>query len=211
MNYPKYTVRERVADGCIHVLGVSIGFTGFLTLLILSAIYLPITSTTSLTIYGLAMLAMFSFSAAYHLVPMPDWKGLLRRFDQAAIFIKIAGTYTPFALIKMGGLWGYGLLIMVWTVALIGAFAKIFVKDRWDSISIYLYLGLGWVGVLFLYPLFMTLPLTSTILLIVGGGLYSIGVIFHLWEGLLYQNAVWHAFVLAGTSCHYAAIVSAVF
>ena len=209
--YPNYTLGERIADGCIHVAGVSAGLIGFITLLVLSFLYLPFSSTTSLFIYGAAMLAMFSFSAAYHLITLPDWRGLLRRLDQAAIFLKIAGTYTPFAFIKMGGIWGYGMLAIIWSIALVGAGAKLFIKERWDNISIYLYLGLGWVGVLFLFPLFSALPVTSSILLVVGGVLYSIGVIFHRWEGLLYQNAVWHGFVLVATGCHYGAVVSAVF
>ena len=208
---PKYTLGELIADGCIHVVGVFSGVIGLIILVIFSSLYLPISSTTSLAIYGVAMVAMFCFSAAYHLIPLPDWKGMLRRFDQAAIFVKIAGTYTPFAFIKMGGFWGYGLLVLVWVIALFGAAGKLFIKERWDRISIYLYLGLGWVGVLFCYPMFTSIPLSSSILLIAGGILYSVGVIFHQWQSLLYQNAVWHAFVLAGTSCHYAAVVKAVF
>ena len=209
--YPKYTFAERLADGCIHFIGILCGLIGLVILLAFAIPSLPLSSTTSLLIYGVAMVAMFSFSAAYHLIPMPDWKGLLRRFDQAAIFVKIAATYTPFAFIKMGGLTGYGLLFLVWTIALFGASAKLLIRERWDSISIYLYLGLGWVGILFIYPMVAAIPLTSSVLLLVGGMFYSVGVIFHLWQSLLFQNAVWHAFVLAGTGCHYAAIVSAVF
>ena len=209
--YPKYSISERIADGFIHIIGISAGLTGLVVLLIFSIPSLPFSTTTTLALYGTAMLAMFSFSAAYHMIPLPDWKDLLRRFDQAAIFVKIAATYTPFAFIKMGGFTGYSLLLIVWAIALCGASAKLLIKDNWDKVSIYLYLGLGWVGILFIYPMVMSIPITSSILLLSGGVLYTVGVIFHLWEGLVYQNAVWHAFVVAGTGCHYGAIVSAVF
>ncbi len=209
--YPNYTFAERIADGFVHVIGISIGLIGFILLLVYAIPSLPVSSTTALVIYGVSMIAMFGFSAAYHLIPLPDWKGMLRRFDQAAIFVKIAATYTPFAFIKMGGFSGYGLLIIVWAIALFGAIAKLYIRERWDKYSIYLYLGLGWVGLLFFYPMFSSIPFASVILLLAGGAFYSIGVVFHLWTSLLYQNAVWHAFVVAGTSCHYAAIVKAVF
>lgn len=209
--YPAYTVRERIADGCVHVFGVTASIVAVITLLIFAIPTLPADATVSLVIYGVAMIAMFSFSAAYNLVSVPSWKGILRRFDQAAIFVKIAGTYTPFALVKMGGAAGYTLLSSVWVVALVGAVAKLLPTPRWDRLSVPLYLALGWAGVFAIQPLVLSVPLDALILLGIGGVLYSVGVIFHVWESLPYQNAIWHLFVLVATVCHFAAVVTAIF
>jgi hemolysin III len=211
MNCPEYGLGERIADGIIHVLGVAGSLIAVAILIAIAVSTLPFGVTASLLAYGLAMIAMFGFSAAYHLIPVPDWKLFLRKLDQAAIFIKIAGTYTPFALVKMGGAAGYTLFGVVWAVALSGAAAKLLVQPKRDWFSIPLYLALGWAGLAAIQPLVMSVPSESLILLGVGGATYTIGVLFHLWESLPYQNAIWHLFVLVGTGCHFAAVTIAVF
>lgn len=211
MTCPEYGLGERIADGIIHVLGVTGSLIAVALLIAAAVATLPFDATASLAIYGVAMVAMFGFSAAYHLIPVPDWKLLLRKLDQAAIFIKIAGTYTPFALVKMGGVAGYTLLGVVWTVALAGATLKLSVKPRRDWFSIPLYLALGWAGLAAIQPLVMAVPSESLILLGVGGAIYTVGVLFHIWESLPYHNAIWHLFVLVGTGCHFAAVTIAVF
>ncbi len=207
---PVYSVRERVADGIVHALGVSGSLVATIIVLTMAVPSLPAHSAISLVIYGLAMVAMFSFSAAYHLIPVPHWKAGLRRLDQAAIFVKIAGTYTPFAMVSLGGFLGYGLLGAVWSVALLGALAKLFLTDGLRGFSVALYLGMGWSVLAVLQPLSQSVPTGALILLGSGGILYTIGVVFHLWKDLPYQNAIWHLFVLAAASCHFAAIVDAV-
>lgn len=208
--YPDYTAGERIADACIHVIGIALGVTGLVFLLAIAIPSLPAPSTVSLVIYAVAMVAMLSFSAAYHLIPVPSWKNMLRRLDQAAIFLKIAGTYTPFAFVKMGGFAGYGLLSVVWGIALVGAYGKLWLPERHSAVTVALYLGLGWAGLLVVEPLFTSIPLAAGVWLGVGGLLYTIGVVFHVWESLPYQNAIWHAFVLAGTFCHYFAVLQGV-
>jgi hemolysin III len=205
------TAGERVADGAIHVLGVALGLAAVTAMLIGAVRYLPALSTASLAVYGAAMLAMLVCSAAYHLAPVPSWKGLLQRFDHAAIFLKIAGTYTPFAVVKLGGVAGYALLGSVWMIALAGAAAKLLLVSSWDRAAIALYLALGWVGVVMFQPLAAAVAPAALILLGVGGVLYSVGVIFHVWRSLPYQNALWHLFVVAGTGCHFGAVTTAVF
>ena len=209
-DYPDYTVRERIADGVIHAIGVAGSLVATSIVLTLAVPSLPAQSTASLVIYGLAMVAMFSFSAAYHLIPVPHWKSGLRRLDKAAIFLKIAGTYTPFAAVSLGGFLGFGLLGIVWSVALFGAFAMLFLRNGLRGYSVLLYLGLGWSVIVVVQPLFASVPLSAMILLGTGGMLYTVGVIFHLWENLPFQNAIWHLFVLAAASCHFAAVVDAV-
>jgi len=211
MTCPEYGFGERIADGIIHVVGVAGSLIAVAFLVAIAVSTLPLSATASLLVYGLATIAMFGFSAAYHLIPVPDWKLFLRKLDQAAIFIKIAGTYTPFALVKMGGVAGYTLFSVVWTVALAGAAAKLLVQPKRDWFSIPLYLALGWAGLAAIQPLVMAVPSESLILLGVGGAIYTAGVLFPIWESLPYHNAIWHLFVLVGTACHFAAVTFAVF
>jgi hemolysin III len=137
-------------------------------------------------------------------------KEVLRRLDHAAIYLMIAGTYTPLLLNRIGGEWGFGLLMFVWTVAIIGAILKIVFPRRWETLSIALYLGLGWAIVVAINPMMQTLAVNNMILIAAGALIYTIGVIFHLWERLPYQNAIWHMFVLGGAACHYVAILNEV-
>ncbi len=206
-----YTKSELRADSIIHVTGLVLCVPAAIALLAAALHSMPAMASLSVAVYGCGLVAMLSCSAAYHLIHAPDLKSILRRFDQAAIFIKIAGTYTPFALFKMGGLAGYGLLGVVWTVALAGAATKLALDKTWDRLSIVMYLALGWAGLAVIQPLVMSVPLTSMILLALGGVLYSVGVIFHVWNRLPYQNAIWHLFVLAATLCHFGAVAFAIF
>jgi hemolysin III len=209
-NFPAYTLGERVADGCIHVVGVVGSLAAAATLLTLAVLYLPPLSTVSIAIYCLGMVGVFCFSAGYNLVSVPRLKALLRRFDHAAIYVKIAATYTPFALVKMSGAAGIGLLVVVWAVGLFGVTAKLFWPAQLVRTSYVLYLAQGWACVAALQPLSQALPERALVLLIVGGVLYTVGVAFHLWQSLRYNNAIWHGFVLVASACHFAAVVDAV-
>lgn len=209
-DFPSYSLRERVADGCIHVLGVAASLVGLTALLVIGIRSQMLPWVLSLTIYGLALVATFSFSAGYHLVARPRIKEVLRRLDHAAIFLMIAGTYTPFILIKMQTPWGFALLAVVWTMAAIGIAIKLFLPRFLDGLSTALYLVQGWAVLAAWEPLMSALPGTVLTLLMAGGVLYTIGVVFHLWERLPYQNAIWHGFVLSAASCHFAAVMSVV-
>src|SRR5262249_21214585 len=154
---------------------------------------------------GLALVATFGFSAGYNLVIRPPkLKEWLRRFDHAAIFLMIASTYTPFVLIKMNTPWGLGLLAVVWTMAAIGIALQLLAPRVLEGLSTALYLVQGWAVLAAWEPLMSALPGRVLTLLVVGGVLYTIGVVFHLWERLPYSNAIWHAFVLSAASCHFA-------
>ena len=202
---------ERIADNIIHVTGLGVGLTAVVAMMVAAFGSLSAASTASLAIYGAGMLTMLGCSAAYHMIPVAAWKGLLQRLDHAAIFLKIAGTYTPFGVIKIGGTTGLTLLGTVWSVALLCSGAKILLASTFDRLSLLLYLALGWCGIVMIPDLTGTVTLLTLILLGLGGVLYTVGVIFHLWRSLPYHNAIWHAFVLAGTGCHFWAIMSAVF
>jgi hemolysin III len=210
MAFPNYTIRERVADGCIHIIGVTASLVALTTLLIIGIKSQTLPFVVSLTIYGLALVATFSFSAGYHLVVRPKLKEVLRRLDHAAIFLMIAGTYTPFILIKMQTPWGFGLLAVVWIMAAIGIAIKLFAPRFLEDLSTALYLVQGWAVIAAWEPLMSAMPGRVLTLLAIGGVLYTIGVVFHLWERLPYQNAIWHGFVLSAASCHFAAVMSVV-
>jgi hemolysin III len=205
--YPEYTIRERVADGCIHLIGVTASLVALIALLIIGVKSQTMLWVVSLTIYGLALVATFGCSAGYHLVVRPKLKEVLRRLDHAAIFLMIAGTYTPFILIKINTPWGLGLLAVVWTMAAIGIAIKLFAPRFLDGLSTALYLVQGWAVIAAWEPLMSAMPGRVLTLLMAGGVLYTIGVVFHLWERLPYQNAIWHGFVLSAASCHFAAVI----
>lgn len=205
--FPPHTLRERVADGCIHIVGVTASLVALTALLIIGVQSQTMLWAISLLVYGFAMVATFTCSAGYHLIGRPKLKEIFRRLDHAAIFLMIAGTYTPFILIKMQTPWGFGLLAVVWTMAAIGIAIKLFFPRFLEGLSTALYLVQGWAVIAAWEPLMSALPGVALTLLMIGGVLYTVGVVFHLWERLPYQNAIWHGFVLSAASCHFAAVI----
>jgi hemolysin III len=206
-----YGRRERQADALVHVLGIAGSLTAVVTLAILAAAYaLPARSAAGLGVYGAGMVAVFCCSAAYHLSREGRAKALLRRFDHAAIYLKIAGTYTPFALVKLGDTTGLALLGVVWAITAVGATAKLLLPGRLVIMSYVLYLAQGWAVVAVWEPFSASVSTRVMVLLAAGGILYTIGVAFHLWERLRFHNAIWHAMVLIASACHFAAIVDCV-
>ncbi len=207
VEFPQYTTRERLADGCIHAVGVTASLVALAALLVVGVKSQATLWIVSLTIYGVALVAMFTCSAGYNLIVRPKVKAVFRRLDHAAIFLMIAGTYTPFVLIKMNDFWGYTLLAVVWTMAALGIAIKLFAPRYLDGVSTALYLVQGWAVIVAWHPLVSAVPERAALLLMIGGVLYTLGVVFHLWERLPYQNAIWHGFVLAAASVHFAAVL----
>jgi hemolysin III len=205
----EYTVRERMADGCVHFLGVTASLAASVTLIVLAAHILPAHSVIPLGVYGAGLVAMFVCSAGYHLIRKERPKELFRHLDHAAIFVMIAGTYTPFALLNMGGAWGIGLLSAVWAIALIGVATRLAFPRAFERLSVPLYLAQGWAVLVAIKPLALSVPTLALVLIGIGGALYTVGVLFHLWHRLPYHNAIWHGFVLVAAGVHYAAILDA--
>jgi hemolysin III len=161
-------------------------------------------------VFGLSALAMFITSVVYHWASQPDLKLLLRRLDHSAIYLLIAGTYTPFALVAIEGAWGWTLFGVAWTLAILGVAAKLTIGFRFPRLSLALYLGMGWMSVVAIKPMLESLT-TSQLLWILAGGLcYTGGVPFYVWKSRRYTHAVWHLFVLAGVACHFVAVLSVV-
>jgi len=162
------------------------------------------------SIYVAGLVAMLTVSAIYNLWPVSRAKWVLRRFDHSAIYVLIAATYTPFITEMPLSVTSVGLLAGVWTIAVVGTVLKLGLPGRLDNLSIALYLAMGWSGVMVYNTLVETLPPSVLWLIAAGGLLYSFGVIFHVWERLRFQNAIWHGFVLLGAACHYSAVLSLV-
>ena len=205
-----YTAGEKLADGCVHAVGITASIVAAIILVFLVAGALPPLSTASVAVYAATLVALFIASALYHMVPWPRLKAIFRRFDHAAIYLKIAGTYTPLALIKMAAVPGGILLGGVWAIGLFGVAFKLFWPHHLERTSYVLYFGAGWSGIFVLDEILSSFSLAVLILLGVGGALYTVGVAFHLWSSLRYHNALWHGFVLAASACHYSAIICAV-
>lgn len=163
-------------------------------------------TTLSLLVYSLGLMAMLVCSALYNGVNDTPRRDFLRRLDHAAIFVMIAGSYTPFLVVKIDGPWNRWLLIYVWLVAGLGVGLKLMWPYRFERLSVLLYLFLGWTILVAIKPLYSTVSAMTIVLLVTGGVLYSVGVMFHLWERLPYQQPIWHGFVVAGVACHYAAV-----
>lgn len=206
-SFPTYTRTERRIDNVIHVLGVTLSLMAVGALWAITLLGQNDTAVASVIIYGLALVAVFTTSAAYHFIREPQLKGLFRRLDHAAIFVKIAGTYTPFALISVGGWIGGTLLAVVWTVAAIGAPIKLFAPGSLEKITHWLYLAQGWALLGALSPIVRSISGVSMGLLITGGLMYTVGVGFHISTKLPFHNAIWHGLVLVASICMYTAVM----
>lgn len=202
-----YDNAEVAADRFIHWIGVTFGLIGGVLLLTFAAETASLAGLIAVILYVAGLMAMLVCSAVYNLSFASPRRELLRRMDHAAIFVMIAGTYSPFTLGRLDGAWSIWLAAVVWSVALLGAIAKLTVPRRIDRYAVILYLALGWIVLVALEPLLAALPPVVLGLILAGGLLYSAGVAFHLWRGLRFQNAIWHALVLGAAVCHYAAVI----
>jgi hemolysin III len=207
--FPTYTRLEHIADACVHTVSVIFSFAAAAALLIAAAGKLPASGITGLIVYCTGLIGMFGASAAYNLVSRQDIKEVLRRLDHAAIFVMIAGSYTPFALAAGGGA-GRAMLAAVWALAATGVAIKLRFPRRFDKLSILLYLAQGWIVLLAFDPIVTSLPNEALWLLLAGGIVYTLGVPFHLMEWMRFHNVIWHVFVLGGAACQFAAITDVV-
>ena len=207
----QYRGGELAADRIIHTIGNFAGVVGSVMLvgIAVGVAERPIFLAT--LVYSACLLTMLGCSAAYNLASNASRRGFLRQLDHAAIFLMIAGTYTPFTTCRLHGVWAIGMTTAVWTGAISGAAAiKLSCPRGTKSGSIVAYLALGWMILLGMRPMLGSVDALTAILIGVGGVLYSIGVGFHLWRTLPFHNAIWHSFVLVAASCHYAAILHGV-
>lgn len=201
-----YSRAEIVSDAAVHVVGVLAALIAVPVLITLVAVWFGDARTLiAASVYGFSVIAMFVASAFNNMVTLPDWKDLLRRIDQSAIYVKIAGSYTPLAVLT-GAHAGF-FLTGVWGAALAGASLRLFSPGRLKWASICLYLAIGWAGALVGGPLIAGLTPAGFQLILAAGTIYTLGVVFFVWEGLPFHNTIWHVFVLAATFVLYAAVL----
>lgn len=200
-----YTKAERFTDACVHFTGMALALMGVPVLITLAIFWQGHAVTvTGVVIYGVSLILMIHCSALYHMVRIPSLRSVFRRLDHMAIYVKIAGTYTPFALI--GGANGY-LLAGIWSAAAFGTALKIWDPAGYRWVTLALYVGMGWIGAIAGGAMMDALSGTGFALILIGGLIYTVGVFFFLWELLPHHNTIWHIFVLVGSILLYAAVL----
>ena len=200
--YPKYTRSERVADGSMHLIGVTGSVFGAVALLVWAVPVATPWQVAAITVYAMTLIGTFAASAFYHMTPWESLRPVLRRIDHAAIYLKIAGTYTPLVVMIGSGL-AYVMLAIVWALAVIGMTLKLVFWSTPGRFGPALYLIMGWMSIVLVWQAWAELPFGY---ILAGGLLYTVGVIFHAAKGLKFANAIWHGFVIAASACFFAAI-----
>ena len=202
-----YTKKEEVVNAITHGIGVLLSITALVFLVINAVQNGSAWHVVTFTIYGVSMLLLYLSSTLVHSFPEGKLKDLFEIFDHSAIYLFIAGTYTPFTLIVINGALGWTLLGIVWGIAIAGIVFKSFFAKKFMYISTVLYVVMGWLIVIGWQPLTATLPTAGIVLLVAGGLLYTIGAIFYVWRGFTFHHAVWHLFVLAGSVTHFFSVL----
>jgi hemolysin III len=203
----KYSPREEAANAATHGFGLAAGIVGLYFLLDAAANSGDVWRITGNAVFGVSLIVLYSTSTLYHLSRNPEKKRLFRLFDHAAIFLLIAGTYSPFLLVNIRGGWGWWLFGIVWGIALAGIIFKIYYRARYPKLSLVLYLGMGWLCVVGFHKFYAGISTDSLLLLVAGGLCYTSGVFFYRRERMPFHHAVWHLFVLAGSAFHYFAVL----
>ncbi|RLM21688.1 hemolysin III family protein [Brenneria alni] len=202
-----YSLAEEIANSVSHGIGLVFGIVG-LVLLLVQAVNNGADSIaiTSYSLYGGSIILLFLASTLYHAIPSPRAKPWLKKFDHCAIYVLIAGTYTPFLLVGLNSPLAQGLMVVIWSMALIGVIFKLAFAHRFEMLSLITYLVMGWLSLVVIYQLAMTLSIGGVTLLAIGGVIYTLGVIFYASQRIPYNHAIWHGFVLGGSVCHFLAI-----
>jgi hemolysin III len=202
-----FMFKEETVNAWTHGLGAVLSLAGLVVLVVMAGRYGDAWHIVSCTIYGVTMVLLFSSSTLYHSCRSERAKHICRIIDHASIYLLIAGTYTPFVLVSLRGGWGWSLFGVVWGLALAGIVFQIFFVSRFRVLQTLIYLAMGWLAVIAFKPLLARVPLPGLIWLLAGGLSYTVGALFYLWKKLPFHHAVWHLFVLAGSVCHYFAIL----
>jgi hemolysin III len=205
-----YSRAEMIADGIVHAVGIVLAIAAGSAMLVLAASHAGPGEYIAAVFYVVSLLTVLSVSLAYNLWPLDSpAKWVLRRFDHSAIYLLIAATYTPFlAQIGNSPLAGW-MIVLVWAAAAAGIAIKVLLPGRFDRLAIVFYLAIGWSGLVLAGPLVETLPPAALALIVAGGIVYSCGVVFFVWKGLRFHNALWHGFVVTGATLHLVAMFDA--
>ena len=203
----RYSDAEERANGITHGLGALLAAAGLVVLVVAAVQRGTAVHVVCSLVFGLSLLNLYASSTLYHTIRNPGAKRILRRFDHAAIFLLIAGTYTPFTLVTLRGPWGWSIFGVVWGLAVIGLFFEDALRRRWVGLSLGLYILMGWVAVAAIKPLVGSLHRGGIVLLFAGGLAYTFGTIFYVCRRIPFHHAWWHLAVLAGSALHYFAVL----
>ena len=202
-----YTVGEEIANSITHGIGAVLSIAGLTLLVVLASLYGDIWRIVSVSIYGSCLVILYLCSTLYHSIQIPQVKKVLRLFDHAAIYLLIAGSYTPFALVTMRGPTGWTIFGIVWGLAVLGILYKVWFIGRFEALATIGYVLMSWVCIVVIKQLFTLLGPDGFSWLAAGGAAYMIGVPFFAWQKLPYNHAIWHLFVLGGSICHFFAVL----
>lgn len=204
---PSYTLGEEIANSVIHGMGIVLGIAGLGVLTAFAALHGDAWHIVSCSIFGAALIVLYTTSTLYHSIPIPRVKEVMRTLDHSAIFLLIAGTYTPFLLVNLRGPWGWSLFAVIWGLALLGIALRVARGRRSTWVAVMLYAGMGWTVVIAVKPMLNHVAAGGLLLLLLGGLAYTLGIAFYVWKRLPYHHAIWHLFVLAGSILHFFAIL----
>lgn len=200
------TFGEEIANAVTHGLGAVLSLAGLVYLVVLASLNGTALHIVSVAVYGTTLVLLYSASTLYHAVRGPRRKAFCNLLDHAAIYLLIAGTYTPFTLVSLGGAWGWSLFVTVWVLAVAGVILRTVLGEHERRISVPLYLAMGWLAMTASGEFWGRMPPGALLWLVVGGLAYSLGTIFYAWNRLPFNHTVWHLFVLAGSACHFLAV-----
>lgn len=201
----KPSLGEEIANSITHGVGAALSVAGLVVMIIAAASSGTAWHIVACTIYGASLMLLYLSSTLYHALTNHRAKRVFRILDHACIYILIAGTYTPFTLVTLRGPWGWTLFGIVWTLAALGVVFKCFFVNRLSFLSTTVYVLMGWIAIVAVRPLWQALSWQGFVWLLLGGMLYTLGVVFFAWQKR-YAHAIWHLFVLGGSVCHFCAV-----
>lgn len=204
---PEYSLGEEIANSVTHGVGAALSVAGLILLVVLSANDGDVWRVVSFSVYGSTLVILYLASTLYHGFQNPRVKRVFRVFDHASIYLLIAGSYTPVLLVSMRGAWGWSLFGVVWGLALLGVAFKVIFIGRYEVLATVAFVLMGWLVVIAFKEMLVRVPPGGIALLIAGGLVYTLGVIFYAWEKLPFNHAIWHLFVLGGSICHFFAVL----
>jgi hemolysin III len=203
----EYSIREEIANAVSHGIGVLLSIVALVMLIIHATLDGDVWHIVSVTIYGVSLVVLYLCSTLLHSITHRKIKDVFEILDHSAIYLLIAGSYTPFLLVTLRGTFGWSLLGVIWGLALIGIVLKLFYVKRFIVVSTLCYILMGWLIIIAIKPLYTHLPFAGIVWLVLGGLLYTFGSIFYVWRRIPYHHAIWHVFVLAGSTCHFFCIL----
>ncbi len=202
-----YTIAEEIANTVTHGFGMLLSIAALAILVGFSSTNGDTWQIVSSSIFGATLVLLYGASTLYHGIPHPQSRDILQKLDHAAIYLLIAGTYTPFLLVSLRGAWGWSLFGVIWSIAIIGIVFEFINWKPFRRISLALYLGMGWIVIIAIEPMLENVASGGLLLLLLGGLSYSLGVIFYVWDKLSFNHAIWHLFVLTGSIFHFFSIL----